>query len=244
LVGQLLNWILKTGTESSEALTGDPPRADYQTETVPERYPFRPAESGQFVPEAMIRAVGDAEKALLEMVAMLRAATIAKDRFAGAAQAGDKTWMRRQSEMSVEYARQAGAAMESCSGALRRLLQAAEDAGYQDIPLSEEAVRAGRERVRANGLPASEVALARAFGYNDEQIEAERQQFLAMDPATVRRGYPIVLGFDCRPVHVCWRLPWPAKMRCKTCSFLLGQDWPAVPSVSSSESGTGSYRDL
>ena len=36
MVGQLVDWMLKTGTEIGNALAGDPPRADYQTVTGPQ----------------------------------------------------------------------------------------------------------------------------------------------------------------------------------------------------------------
>ena len=135
LAGELIDWLLKTGAEISNALAGDPPRTDYQTRTAPEQYPFQPAQSGQFVPDEIMRAAGNAEQALLSVVALLHAAEIAKDRFAGAAEAGDETWMRQQSDLCLEYTRQAGEDMVTSANILHGLRQDMDDAGYQDISL-------------------------------------------------------------------------------------------------------------
>jgi len=119
----------------------------------------------------------------ISLLANLRAAQISLDRFGGAMQAGDATWVSRQGLAYVYFKRQAGEAMLSVADRLDAVVQALHDEGIQDVIVTEETLRAYQQRLRSQGFSADEIQAAHAIGLTDEELAALLQQRLAFDPA-------------------------------------------------------------
>jgi hypothetical protein len=183
LFGSILDFNFSTWGEVCRSIGGDPPRPDYQAYATAERPAFTPLQAGPSLPAARAIALNSLMEASLDLMSSLRAAQVSYDRFGGAVEANDLTWIPLQAGAYVYFKRQAGEAMVAVADRLDAVLQVVRDEGIQDIAASEEALRAYQERLATQGFSAEEIQAARVLGLTDSELEASRQERLALDAA-------------------------------------------------------------
>ena len=94
----------------------------------------------------------------------------------------DQQWTRQQAQALLYHKRRAGAAMIVVADRLEALVAELEQEGVADLAITTEAYRAYQTQIQG-GFGEGELRAARAVGLTDPEIEAERQQRLALDPA-------------------------------------------------------------
>jgi hypothetical protein len=105
---------------------------------------------------------------------------ISQDRAAGAADAGDQTWMNQQVAAYLHYKRQLGTALLAQATAIENWL--ATNPPGLDGTESLEVVIQKQARLASTGFTAEEKAGIQRFGTTDEQLEQLRQDIIAANP--------------------------------------------------------------
>jgi hypothetical protein len=119
------------------------------------------------------------------MIAKLNAATISLDRYGGAAAANDLAWSSQQAAALLYYKKEGAKAMLLAADRLEALVAVIRSENPQDVMMTEEIYQAYQERLAAQGFTGQEIAAAKQLGFSDAEIEAFRQERIALDPAEV-----------------------------------------------------------
>jgi hypothetical protein len=193
MLGELVQALFDAGASISQALGGDPPRADYTVFDLPAPPELPLAEAAPGLSAARARTANTAAAGLRDMYVSLRAAQVSLDRLGGALQAGDEGWARRQALALVHYKRQAGERMVAASEQYDALLEVMQDEGAEAKGIELAQLQVHQQALREQGLRPASVAALRRLGLNDEEIEATRQRRLAFVPED-DLGDPIYLA--------------------------------------------------
>ena len=185
LIGRWWQWLKETAAEISRALGGDPPRQDYRTIAMPEWSVVPPVQPGADLSQARADAMNAVTDALLDVVAYGQAATISLDRYGGAAAASDLEWSAQQAAALIYYKQKMGQAMLATADALDVFIQVLRTEGDDQLVITLADAQAYQDRLRTQGFTAQEIQDAKLIGWTDEEIEAYRQEILAVDPATM-----------------------------------------------------------
>ena len=168
-----------------EALGFDPPRQDFTIISLPQAVNFTPLQAGPGVSQAKAEAANARMVAYLDVFANLRAATLAHDRYGGASQAGDIQWASLQLGALLYYERQAALQMPVLADAIDSYVAVVLQENPGDIIMTADIYLAYQDRLQTQGFNDDEIAGAQLLGMTDAEIEAMRQQRLALDPAAV-----------------------------------------------------------
>jgi uncharacterized short protein YbdD (DUF466 family) len=172
------NWILDNGQKMSDAISMDPPRADFNTYARPQRIetPKLPI-TVKVSPErrAAFEAMMDA---LLDMRANLAAGVVSIDRHGGAKLAKDARWTYAQACALAHYKRESGRAMIVVADRMEKYAALMAKENAPDPPMTDEEVQAYKARLRASGFSDEEKQAARQIGLSDAEIAASLQERL------------------------------------------------------------------
>jgi len=178
----LFDFNFSTAAKISQAMGFDPPRSDYRKYAAVEEVDLDGIGPGQVPPERA-QALQAVMRASLRLMAVERAAQVSLDRFGGAWDAGDEDWIWRQALAYVYFKRQAGEAMLEVAGRLEDLIGELRAEGIRDIVVEADTYAQYQARLTAQGFSAGEIAAARLLGLTDEEIAAEREARLAVEPS-------------------------------------------------------------
>lgn len=167
------------------AMNGDPPRQDYQTLSQPSPISFTPLQAGSGISPAKALAANNYVAAAMEMYANIREAAVANDRYGGANEAANLQWASLQLSALLYYEKQAALQMPVVAQRIDEYVAVVLQENPGDIFMTEAIYAAYQARLASDGFTADEIAAARLLGMTDEEIEAVRQQRLAVDPASM-----------------------------------------------------------
>ncbi len=162
------------GLHFSQALTGDPPRADFARTDLPARPELPRVEAPRGSPPEVARAGQEVLDGLAAWYADARSAQVCLDRMGGAHAAGAEEWVWVQAERLVYYKRQCGLDMLRLADALERLMSLA---GEQDAgPRAPSSDRIEQRRARSRGaLTESEREALGPLGLGEAEFLALRE---------------------------------------------------------------------
>jgi hypothetical protein len=184
MLDAMLGKLLDAAEEISNALGGDPPRADYDRTAVPPVPELPPVQSGEVSAERLA-ATQELLDSLLILHADLRAAQISLDRMGGAAQAGDDAWVESQALALTHHKRAAAADMVRVADALEGLAAVLEAEDAEMPELTEDDIQAARDAM-TGPLSDRDTAVAEALGLPEEDILARRavraERLAELDP--------------------------------------------------------------
>lgn len=193
LLSGMVQWMFDAGAAISQALGGDPPRADYKSLDVPPRPELPVLAPRKGLSAARARAGNAAAAGLRDWYASLRAAQISLDRVGGALAAGDGAWARRQALAFVYHKRQAGERMVAACERYGALLDVMEDEGVEAEGVTLAQLSTHLAALREKGFRPESLEAARRLGLSDEEIEAARRRRLSFAPDDDLDD-PLVLG--------------------------------------------------
>ncbi len=185
LFGDIISFNMNAAEEISRQLGGDPPRSDFREIARPRFTELPPVQPVEGIPPARIKAINEFGAALHRVVAVMRAAQIALDRFGGASGAGDDEWATRQALAAMYYKRIVGEMLIDVAQRLRALIDELHNEGINEILVTEDAVRVFQQRLQDQGWDETERQAAAFAGLNNEQLEAIRQKILTANPEEV-----------------------------------------------------------
>ena len=183
MIGSWWGWVKDTASQIAKNLGSDPPRQDYTQIATPKVITQPLNVPNGLVSPARTAAINEVTAAFLDMNAKGEAATITLDRYGGAGAAKNLAWASVQAASLIYYKQLYGQALITASLKLDALRQVAASEGVTTVPVTEAEVRAYQERLRTSGFTADEISNARLAGLTDAQIEANKQDILAADPA-------------------------------------------------------------
>jgi len=182
ILGEMVQWMFDMGAAISQALGGDPPRADFTTFDMPPPPDLPVLEPAEGLSPDRAKAANAVAASLRDMYVSLRAAQVSLDRIGGALEAADEAWARQQALAFVYYRRRAAECMVAVSeryGALEGVMQ---DEGVEVEGLELAQVEAHLRALREKGFRPESLEAARRLGLTDEEIETARQRRLSFTP--------------------------------------------------------------
>ncbi len=185
LFGYITDFWYDTMDTIDAALATDPPRQDFQIISPPEPVTFTPLQPGNGISAAKAQAANAYVAAALDYYQYARAAAIANDRYGGATQAQDMQWASLQLGAVIYYEQQSADKMLVTADRLDDYVTVLLLENPNDIMMTAEIYAAYQNRLATEGFTADEIAAAHLLGMTDAEIEAVRQQRLAVDPATM-----------------------------------------------------------
>ncbi len=185
LFGHIIDFWYDTMDKIDKALNDDPPRQDYTIISLPEAVSFTPLQAGTGVSQAKADAANARTAAALDMFANLRVAALANDRYGGANQAKKIQWASLQLGALLYYEKQAALQMPILADAIDAYVAVVLQENPGDIIMTADIYQAYQERLQTQGFNSDELAAAHLLGMTDTEIEEMRQQYLALDPASV-----------------------------------------------------------
>ena len=185
LFGHIIDFWYDTMDKIDKALNDDPPRQDYTIISLPEAVSFIPLQAGTGVSQAKADAANARTAAALDMFANLRVAALANDRYGGANQAKKIQWASLQLGALLYYEKQAALQMPVLADAIDAYVAVVLQENPGDIIMTADIYQAYQERLQTQGFNSDELAAAHLLGMTDAEIEEMRQQYLALDPASV-----------------------------------------------------------
>lgn len=172
----------KTGKKSLGSLAEDPPRQDYTIIAVPV-LPlvtiYQAGDDGLTAQEA--DALNQMLAAEMETIALARATRISLDRYSGAAEAHDLTWMAQQNAAYLYYKQQLGTSLLINATKIDNWL-AIYPADRETAPSIDTIVQM-QTRLATTGFTPAEIVAHKRFGLTDEELEWIRQQTVNANPA-------------------------------------------------------------
>ena len=177
-----LDWRSKIDVtrEFNEGMSKDPPRQDYTLIATPQRPPLKTYQAGEDgLSAAQATAINTLLDVLTDAIALGRAILISEDRYAGAVEVGDLTWMSQQTAAILYYRQQLGAAYVRVADAAAAWL-----AIYPGniVPTYTDVI-AAQTRLATTGFTTEEIARYQALGATAAEIEALRQAYITAVPA-------------------------------------------------------------
>ncbi|MBI5565479.1 MAG: hypothetical protein HY870_11310, partial [Chloroflexi bacterium] len=169
----------------SQGLGFDPPRQDYNQITIPPKPTFTPWQPDAELTPAEATALNALTASMMDVYHAGRAATIALDRYGGAAEAHDLQWSTLQANALLHYKQLMGTALITAALRLDEFHQVLIDEGLPDVIITAGDVISYQQRLETQGFTAEEIAAAHQLGLTDDEIEASRQASLAADPASI-----------------------------------------------------------
>jgi hypothetical protein len=185
LFGHITDFWYDTMDEIDKAMNGDPPRQDYKTISPPVAVVFTPLAPGSGISTAKAAAANAYVAAAMDVYADMRAAAIANDRYGGATKAGDLQWSSLQLATLLFYEKQAADKMPVLADRIDDYVAVVLQENPGDIIMTAQIYADYQARLASTGFTADEIAAAKLLGMTDEEIEAVRQQRLAVNPATM-----------------------------------------------------------
>jgi hypothetical protein len=182
LFGHMMDSIYDLMDKIDKALTGDPPRQDYQLISQPVPISFTPLEPGSDVSPAKAAAVNAYVSAAAEMYSVLRAATIANDRLGGASAANDLDWVPLQYAAVMQYEYEAALIMPEVADLADAYVAVLLQENPDDIIMTADIYAAYQQRLATEGFNEDEIAAARLIGMTNAEIATLLQERLAADP--------------------------------------------------------------
>lgn len=181
-------------------LSNDPPRDDYRTVSPPDSLSFTPLQPGANMPAARAAALNNLMQSTLDLTSRLLAATLAYDRYGGAAEAGERYYAALQASVYQFYLRQSGESFNAVADAVDQLKAAMLAEGIADILVQPADMAAYQARLASQGFSASELEAARMVGLPDATIEKIRQRRMQADPSestgqTIQRWEALALAY-------------------------------------------------
>lgn len=172
-----------------DALANDPPDPDYKHLVRPVPFTLPRVHGGAGLTTQEVQTandlIGNDQRVLEEAVA----AQASMDRAAGAAQAGDRVWIRRQDLAVVSFSQQVGAALVDQPRLLAKLEGALKEAGFR-VHVTPDEVRAFQGSVAKEGLPGAMDATLTSAGFSEATIEAIRRSVTAKEPYVAAGEFP------------------------------------------------------
>jgi len=188
------SWAKDTASKISKNLGGDPPRQDYQQIAIPTPITLPLNLPDAQVSPARAQAINEVTAAFLDMNAKGEAATITLDRYGGAGAAKNLEWTSLQAASLLYYKQQYALALTTAAMKIDALRQLAANEGVTTVPVTEAEIRAYQDRLRTTGFTAQEISDAKTVGLTDAEIEANKQDILAADPAKSATDVIVYLG--------------------------------------------------
>jgi hypothetical protein len=176
------HWLTWKTTQDGLRFANDPPRQDYDQVTQQVSYTVAPMEPGPDLPATRAAAINAVTEALAEVRSLMEAVALANDRYAGASEAHDLYWAAQQANTRLYYEQQLGPALMQYAQSLENLVQTLSSEGITQVIMRVEDVVAYQQRVATKGFTPEEIAAAHLAGLTDDEIEAYRQELLAVDP--------------------------------------------------------------
>ena len=186
LFGHITDFWYDTMDSIDAAMNGDPPRQDYRTLSQPTPITFtRLQPIPNVISAAKAQAANNYVAAALEMYANIREAAVANDRYGGANEAANLQWASLQLSALLYYEKQAALQMPLVADRIDEYVAVLLQENPGDIFMTADIYADYQARLASEGFTADELAAARLLGMTDEEIEAVRQQRLAVDPASM-----------------------------------------------------------
>jgi hypothetical protein len=183
LVDKLLDFDFNAAGQISDALSGDPPRQDYKVLATVQPIPFTPLVAGPDLPKARADAANAFITAMLDMTAKGQAAAITFDRYGGATAAHDMTWASLQATTYLKYKYDTGQAMITAGKAFDAFLQELRNEGVTGLTVTPQTYKAYQDQLKMQGhFDQDDIDAAHKLGYTDDQIAAEYQRRIGLDP--------------------------------------------------------------
>jgi hypothetical protein len=182
ILGEMVQWMFDMGAAISQALGGDPPRADFTAFDMPPPPELPVLEPAEWLSADRARAGNAMAASLRDLYVSLRAAQISLDRTGGALEDGDESWARQQALAFIHYKRRAAECMVTVSEQYDALLEIMEEEGAEAESIELAQVEAHLQAVREKGFRPESLEAARRLDLSDEQIEAARQRRLSFAP--------------------------------------------------------------
>lgn len=135
------------------------------------------------MPAARAAALNSLMQSTLDLTSRLQAATLAYDRYGGAAEAGERYYAALQASVYQFYLRQAGQSFDAVADAVDQLKNAMDAEGIVDLQVEIADVTAYQARLANQGFNASELQAAQMVGLPDATIEKIRQRRIQADPS-------------------------------------------------------------
>lgn len=182
------DWVKDTVGKTDQNLGGDPPRQDYTVISVPVSTTWPTVQPGGSIPAERATALNAVSDALVNVAAYGQAASIAFDRYGGAAAAGDLTWEAQQANAQQYYQQQMGAALLTYADRLDTFVQVLQTEGVTDTTISASDIVSYQLRLNSPGLTGftlQEIADAHNAGLTDADLERYKQELLAANPSDI-----------------------------------------------------------
>ena len=195
LSSELIAMDLSYAQSIGNALAGDPPVQDYQQIALPQRLPIPLVQpnSAEHISQARADAMNAFADALTSMTAYGRAAAIANDRNAGAAQAKDLQWESLQTSALLDYRTSYAEWAITTSLKLNDLITQAASEGDTSVIITPDQVRAFQQKLATTGFTAQQIADAHSVGMTDDYISYTLHSLIAADPNVVAGDYIVYM---------------------------------------------------
>ena len=185
LFGHITDFWYDTMDKIDAAMNGDPPRQDYTIVSQPSAISFTPLAAGSGISAAKAQAANNYVAAAMDVYSDILEAAVANDRYGGATQAANLQWASLQLAALLYYEKQAAVKMPTLADRIDEYVAVVLQENPGDIFMTVEIYAAYQDRLATSGFTANEIDAAHLLGMTDEEIEAVRQQRLAVDPATM-----------------------------------------------------------
>ena len=157
---------------------------DYQIVAPPPTITMPQLAAGADVPQAQADAANAVGDSAAELIALDTAIAIARLRAQQAGQAGDLTWLSRQTDAYQGYQKLRGAALQQLATRLDALLTLTQGASVPDVVLTPADYATYLDELVTTGYDAETLSFFQALGRSGAEIEAQRQREIATRQST------------------------------------------------------------